>query len=179
MIRAILALAVAEDWEIQQMDVKGAYLNGKLKEEIYMSQPKGFDNGTSHLCWLIKTLYGLKQSGREWNEELNSKLSSINFDRLCSDLCVYIRRTGSTIEIITVWVDNLLLFMNTKDCMEYLERLFDITDLGEPNKLVGIEFTRDQECRTLTIRQTKYIESILKNMVCRMPTQCLPCLIQM
>jgi hypothetical protein len=62
-IRAILALAVAEDWEIQQMDVKGAYLNGILKEEVYMKQPEGFDDGTLWLCRLIKTLYGLKQSG--------------------------------------------------------------------------------------------------------------------
>jgi hypothetical protein len=46
------------------MDIKGAYLNGDLKEEIYMNQPEGFDDGTSRLCHLIKTLYGLKQSGR-------------------------------------------------------------------------------------------------------------------
>jgi hypothetical protein len=63
-IRAILALAVEEDWEIQQMDIKGAYLNGDLKEEIYMNQPEGYNDGTAWLCGLIKTfVYGLKQSG--------------------------------------------------------------------------------------------------------------------
>jgi hypothetical protein len=56
-IHAILALAVAEDWEIQQMDVKGAYLNGKLKETIYMDQPQGYSDGTARVCQLIKTLY--------------------------------------------------------------------------------------------------------------------------
>ena len=165
-IRAILALAVAENWEIQQMDVKGAYLNGKLKEEIYMDQPDGFSDGTSRLCRLIKTLYGLKQSGREWNEELDNKLGGIKFDRLHSDPCVYIRRNGNSIEIITIWVDDLLLFTNSKEQMvklkDDLRGLFDITDLGEPNKLVGLEFTRDRERGTLTIRQTKYIESILE-----------------
>ena len=70
-IRAILALVVSQDWEIQQMDMKGTYLNGMLKEEVYMKQPKGFEDGTQHVCRLIKTLYGLKQSGREWNIELN------------------------------------------------------------------------------------------------------------
>jgi len=62
-IRAILSLAVEEDWEIQQMDIKGAYLNGDLKEEIYMNQPEGFGDETSWLCRLIKTIYRLKQSG--------------------------------------------------------------------------------------------------------------------
>jgi hypothetical protein len=56
------------------MDIKGAYLNGRLKERVYMLQPKGFDDGTGHVCLLIKTLYRLKQSGREWNIELDTKL---------------------------------------------------------------------------------------------------------
>ena len=70
-ICVIIAQAVKEDWEIQQMDVKGAYLNGILKEEVYMMQSKGFNNGTWRLCQLIKTLHRLKQSGHEWNEEFN------------------------------------------------------------------------------------------------------------
>ena len=165
-IRAILALAVAENWEIQQINVKGAYLNGKLKEEIYMEQFTGYGNGTTRLCHLIKTLYGLKQSGREWNEELDSKLGSIKFERTYSDPCVYVRHAGDSIEIITVWVDNLLLFTNSKEKMSKLKSelkgLFDITDLGEPNKLVGLEFTRDRDRGTLTICQTQYIESMLE-----------------
>jgi hypothetical protein len=120
-IRAILALAIENDWEIQQMDVKGTYLNGDLKEEIYMNQPEGFDDGTSRLCRLIKTLYGLKQSGQEWNHKLDSKLTEMGFERLQSDPCVYIRKTNG-IEIITVWVDDLLLFTNSKDRMDILKR---------------------------------------------------------
>ena len=142
MIRAILALAITEDWEIQQMDVKGAYLNGKLKEEIYMDQPDRFNDGIFRLCQLIKTLYRLKHSGHEWNEKLDSKLNNIKFEHLCSDPCVYVRHLENTIEIIMMWVDDLLLFTN-KDAMGTLKRklrdLLDITDLGEPNKLVGLE----------------------------------------
>jgi len=63
-IRTLLALAVQENWEIQQMDVKGAYLNGTLKEKIYMKQPEGYDDGTGCLYCLIKLLYGLKQAER-------------------------------------------------------------------------------------------------------------------
>ena len=53
------------------MDVKGAYLNGTIKEQIYMKQPEGYDDGTGHICHLIKSLYGLKQTGHKWNNELN------------------------------------------------------------------------------------------------------------
>ena len=70
-IWTLLALAVTKDWEIQQMDVKGAYLNGTIKEQIYMKQPEGYDDGTGHICHLIKSLYGLKQTGHKWNNELN------------------------------------------------------------------------------------------------------------
>ena len=71
------------------MDVKGTYLNGILKEEVYMTQPEGFNNGTWRLCQLINTLYRLKQSGHEWNEEFNRKLIQQNFTRLHSDPCMY------------------------------------------------------------------------------------------
>ena len=58
------------------MDVKGAYLNGHLQEQVYMQQPEGFDDKSGKVCLLIKTLYGLKQSGREWNKELDQQLKS-------------------------------------------------------------------------------------------------------
>ena len=73
-IRAILAIAVTKGLIIQQMDVKGAYLNGILKETIYMRQPKGFEDGTRWVCHLIKTLYSLKQAGHEWNTEFDCKM---------------------------------------------------------------------------------------------------------
>jgi Reverse transcriptase (RNA-dependent DNA polymerase) len=67
--------------KIQQMDVKGAYLKGILKEHIYMHQPKGYEDQTGRVCELIKTLYGLKQSGREWNNQFN-KLTNFGFQCL-------------------------------------------------------------------------------------------------
>jgi hypothetical protein len=74
-IRAILSIAVVKDLKIQQMDVKGAYQNGILKEKVYMEQPEGFKDRLNQVCLLNKTLYGLKQSGREWNKELDDKLA--------------------------------------------------------------------------------------------------------
>ena len=61
------------------MDVKGAYLNRQLKEKVYMRQPEGYGDNTGRVCELVKTLYGLKQSGREWNNELDQKLKRFGF----------------------------------------------------------------------------------------------------
>ena len=89
-LHAILAMAAVKDWEICHMDVKGVYLNGILKEKVYMEQPEGFTDGTMSICELIKTLYGLKQSGHRWNIQLNEKLTSCGFRNLYSNPCVYI-----------------------------------------------------------------------------------------
>lgn len=72
------------------MDIEGIYLNGDLKEEIYMDQPDGYTDGTAQLCCLIKTIYGLKRSGCEWNHKLDQKLQSQGFKHLDSNPCVYI-----------------------------------------------------------------------------------------
>ena len=149
----IQSLAVNMDWEITQMDVKGAYLNRHLEEEVYMHQPDGFEDGTGCVCCLIKTLYGLKQSGQEWNKELNSRLTSQGFEQLKADPCAYIQESDDQIEIITVWVDDLLLFtakpkaLEKLSCLDKLKKeiqtLFDVMDLGSPQKIVGIEIDHD------------------------------------
>ena len=90
MLRAILALSALKRLEIGQLDVKGAYLNGTLKERVHMCQPEGYKDGTDRSCLLIKTLYGLKQSGHEWNIELDNKLKKHTFKPLIADPCVYI-----------------------------------------------------------------------------------------
>ena len=163
-IRAILALVPIKKLKIQQMDVKGAYLNGILKEKIYMRQPEGYDDGTGRVCLLIKTLYGLKQSGREWNNELDKKLKQFGFQPLRSDPCAYIRRNGEHLEIITVWVDDLLLFATSDDLMNKMKNEikseWTVTDLGDPAKIIGIEITKIDD--SIMLSQEKYIENILK-----------------
>ena len=146
------------------MDIKGAYLNGMLKERVYMQQPEGFADGTGQICLLIKTLYGLKQARREWNIELDTKLRKRGYARLRSDPCAYIWRLGDDFAIITVWVDNLLLFAMTIRLMNKMKAdikaEWEVTDLGEPSKIVGIKITMSRD--SIAISQSKYIESILK-----------------
>jgi hypothetical protein len=129
-----------------------------------MRQPEGFDDGTGRVCELIKTLYGLKQSGREWNKELDEKLRKRGFERLRSDPCAYIRRKGRDLAIITVWVDDLLLFASSDKLMEKMKNdvhsEWKVTNLGEPTRIVGIEITRTEN--SITISQKQYIDTILK-----------------
>ena len=146
------------------MDVKGAYLNGILKEKIYMCQPEGYDDGTGRVCLLIKTLYGLKQSGREWNIELNNTLKDFGFHPLRSDPCVYVCRNGEHLEIITVWVDDLLLFTTSDDLINKMKKKIQskwtTTDLGEPEKIIGIKIMKKND--SIIISQEKYVKNILK-----------------
>jgi hypothetical protein len=115
------------------MDVKGVYLNGILKDKIYMEQPEGFNDGSTSVCELIKTLYGLKQSGCKWNIQLNEELTDCGFKNLYLDLCGYIRTGPDGTQIITIWVDDLLLFTITVKSMNNLNKeiseLFEVSDL--------------------------------------------------
>jgi hypothetical protein len=90
-IRAMLAIAIQNHLLIQQMDVKGAYLNGTLKETIYMHQPDGFNDGSGRVCHLLRTLYGLKQSSHEWNAEFDEKMRRWGYKHSRTDPCVYTR----------------------------------------------------------------------------------------
>ena len=165
-IRAILALIPIDQLKIQQMDIKGAYLNGILQEKVYMRQPEGYEDGTDQVCVLVKTIYGLKQSGREWNKEFDNKMKSFGFQCLKSDPCVYIRHDADGISIITVWVDDLLLFASSDKLMQQMKdeihSQWEATDMGNPSKIVGIEITQTDDSNSITITQQKYIEAILE-----------------
>jgi len=164
MIRAILALVPSQKWKVRQVDVKGAYLNGTLEECVYMQQPEGFGDGTGQICLLVKTLYGLKQSGRRWNIELDTKLKGHGFKRILLDPCVYVCHDQTGMAIITVWVDDLLLFASSEEAMNkmvnQIKSEWQIMDLEEPQKIVSIEITMKDHA--VTISQKKYIETILK-----------------
>jgi hypothetical protein len=163
-LRAILSLVPRYKLKVQQMDIKGAYLNGILQETVYMKQPEGCEDGTDRVCRLIKTLYGLKQSGREWNKEFDAKIKTYGYRRLISDPCTYIRWDGNEFAIITVWVDDLMLFATSDKMMEHMKNAikseWEATDMGQPSKIIGIEITFEDDA--VIISQQKYIESLLK-----------------
>jgi len=159
-----LAIAIAKWLMIQQMDVKGAYLNGTLKEILYMRQLDGFADSSGRVCHLIKTLYGLKQSGREWNTEFDTKMRKHGYKCLRADPCIYTRSNKYKIAIVTIWVDNLLLFADSAESMKEIKRDIrtecETTDMGKPTKIVGIEIT--QSPNQISITQKQSIQKILE-----------------
>jgi hypothetical protein len=167
-IRCIFALAALEDMEIHQMDVKTAFLNGELEEEIYMEQPQGFvHQGGEHLvCKLQKSLYGLKQSPRAWNQKLDAFLKSIEFMKSEADPSVYIAQVGDVKFFIVVYVDDLILVCNNQNKLfevkEELNQKFEMKDLGELHFFLGMEVERNRDERLLHINQIKYLKEILK-----------------
>jgi transposase InsO family protein len=171
-IRALLALAAHHDWELHQMDVKSAYLNGDLEEDIYMQQPEGYeqigDNQQQLVCKLIKSLYGLKQAGRTWHLKIDIVLKREGFRALDADHCMYIRQLNdvSPLCIIALYVDDLLLACNDLLALTQLKTdliaQFEMEDLGEAVFILGIEIKRDRATRTLSIGQPAYISSLLE-----------------
>lgn len=109
-IRFLLAHAALNDWEVEAMDVKTAFLYGELDEEIYMEQPEGFKvPGQEHkVCHLLKAIYGLKQAGRQWNKELHNALLELGFTRTYSDAGIYVYGHHGGDLILVVYVDDLL-----------------------------------------------------------------------
>ena len=114
-LRAILALAVQKDLHIRQLDVKGAYLNGTLKEKVYMRQPEGYDDKTRRVCRLIKKLYGLKQLGREWNNELQFLVNATQPDIAYAVNCLAAYSANSTLQHMSALKRILRYLAGTKD----------------------------------------------------------------
>ena len=93
-----IMLAIATFYEIWQMDVKTAFLNGFLKEELYMMQPEGFVNpkGANKMCKLQRSIYGLVQASRSWNIRFDKLIKAYSFIQTCGEACIYKKVSGST-----------------------------------------------------------------------------------
>ena len=165
---SLLAIATARDMIIHQMDVKTAFLNGDLDEEIYMDQPEGqVRKGEENLvCKLKCSLYGLKQAPRAWYKRIDSFLQSEGFIRFESDHGVYRRGNGEEKVILAIWVDDLFIFGNKLDevnkVKEGLKSEFKMTDMGEAQYLLGLQIIRDKDKGHLTLTQKKYAMEVLK-----------------
>ena len=97
-VRIKLAIAAFYDYEIWQMDVKTAFLNGFIKEELYMMQPEGFVNpkDANKMCKLLRSIYGLVQASRSWNIRFDKVIKAYGFIQTCGEACIYKKVSGST-----------------------------------------------------------------------------------
>ena len=115
-IRALLSIVAMRDYELDQLDVKTAFLHGELEEDIYMDQPEGFViPGKEHLvCKLKKSLYGLKQSPRQWYKRFDSFMLSHDFKWSNYDSCVYLKTVNGSIIYLLLYVDDILITAKVK-----------------------------------------------------------------
>ena len=109
----MLALAAYLDYEIWQMDVKIAFLNGELEEEVYMIQPEGFISiDESKVCKLQRSIYGLKQASRSWNLYFDKVIKMYGFIKNKEEPCIYRWVNNSMIVFLILYVDDILLIEN-------------------------------------------------------------------
>lgn len=165
--RVVLSLAAKEDWEVHQIDIKGAYLHATLKETVYMKPPANYlkPEEEGKVCRLLKGLYGIKQAGREWYFELSATFNELGFSRSEADHCVFYKGSDRPI-IVTVSTDDMTLAAKYLRTIEDLKRelgdRYEISDLGEIHWLLGIEVKRDRANRTIHLSQRAYLDSIIK-----------------
>ena len=165
-VRAILALAAQRNLKLHQMDVTTAFLNGKLKEDIYMNQPEQYINvDKPNLVYkLNKSVYGLKQAPRCWNSYLDSYLKENKFEQSKSDSCIYTRVIDDDLCILAVYVDDLIIASKLDRNIDFIKSMlsskYAMKDLGRLSYFLGVNI--NQNDNGVFINQSTYIDSLLK-----------------
>ncbi|KAJ9541518.1 hypothetical protein OSB04_028024 [Centaurea solstitialis] len=165
-IRIFLAYAAHKNIKVFQMDVKSAFLNGVLHEEVYIEQPEGFvdPDFPDHVCILDKALYGLKQAPRAWYETLTNHLLSKGFKRGTIDTTLFLKKEGDDLLLVQIYVDDIIFGSTNPDlCTKFskiMETEFEMSMMGELNFFLGIQVKQNPD--GIFINQSKYIKYMLK-----------------
>lgn len=165
-IRMLLAYASIMNFKLYQMDVKSAFLNGLIQEEVYVEQPPGFEisDKPNHVYKLQKALYGLKQAPRAWYERLSNFLLEKEFSRGKVDTTLFIKRRHNDILLVQIYVDDII-FGSTNDslCKEFsldMQSEFEMSMMGELKYFLGLQIKQTQE--GIFINQSKYCKELIK-----------------
>ena len=142
-IRILLAIAAHYDYEVWQMDIKTAFLNSYVEEDIFMEQPKCFESEeTSKVCKLHRSIYGLNQASRSWNHRFDEAIRSYGFIKNEDEPCVYKKVSGSQFTFLVLYVDDILLIRNDIGMMTFVKvwmaKTFLMKDLGEATYILRI-----------------------------------------
>ncbi|KAG8501842.1 hypothetical protein CXB51_004605 [Gossypium anomalum] len=168
-IRTILTIVVSRGWQLRQVDVNNAFLNGDLADEVFMQQPPGYiqygADGQTLVCRLKKALYGLCQAPRAWFDKLKAFLVSVGFVMSKSDAFLFVQVTPSSILYVLVNVDDIIItgsvptYINS--FVRQLNNAFSLKDMGELHYFLGIKVTRSST-NCLHLCQQKYIRDVLE-----------------
>ena len=141
------------------MDVKTAFLNGYLKEELYMMQPEVFfyPKGANKICKLQRCIYGLVQASWSWNIRFDSVIKAYGFIQTFGEACIYKKVSGSSLAFLILYVDDIVLIGNDIEFLSikgYLNKIFSMKDLGEATYILGIKIYRDRSRRLIGLSQS-------------------------
>nr|GEW90078.1 hypothetical protein [Tanacetum cinerariifolium] len=165
-IRIFLAYAAHKNMVVYQMDVKTAFLNGNLREEVYVSQPNGFvdPDNPNHVYKIKKALYGLKQAPRAWYDMLSSFLVSQDFSKGSVDPILFIRRNGNDLLLVQRYVNDLIFAASTPELCDLFAKImcskFKMSMMGKISFFLGLQIS--QSPRGIFINQSKYAFESLK-----------------
>lgn len=163
-LRTLLSIAAKEQFTVHHFDVKTAFLNGELNETIYMKQPPGFNtDDSSKVCLLKKSIYGLKQAARVWNEAVHKVIVNADFQQSLVDPCLYSRESCDGFCYILIYVDDIIVASKTENEIRTVKSMlseeFNIKDLGLIQQYLGIEVTKDS-VGNFQLCQSDYIKKI-------------------
>ncbi|CAI5972357.1 unnamed protein product [Closterium sp. NIES-65] len=163
-LRVLLADAAISGKFIIQMDISTAFLNGILEEEVFMTQPPGYEDGTGRVCKLKKSIYGLKQAPRCWYQKLAAVLEEMGFRTSSCDESLFLKGEGEKLVLFLVYVDDILLFSSSiKEIQKVQQQLmenFKCKNLGEVKYYLGMHVERDLDHRWLKLHQEKFIKEL-------------------
>lgn len=192
-IRILTALSASLGLEMHQLDVSTAYLNGEIEEQVYMEIPKlpkkvleriaseSEQKGESHLlskvlemqrgiaegnkaCLLNKAIYGLRQSGRQWNLRFDEEIRKLGLIRTNADPCIYFDRKDDLLTVLAIYVDDIIIASKNRDRIieikSSLMSSFEMKDLGKIKRCLGIEFVKTEN--GIAMSQSHYVQEILE-----------------
>jgi hypothetical protein len=154
-LRTVFALTAEHNLELHQMDVKAAYLNADLKKDLYMEVPPGFEIPEGHVLKLKKGVYGTKQGGHIWYEDMRGTLSELGYTHTEADHTVFVRPSDGIPDIITLYMDDMGLISESLERIlqdkKALRQFYQMTNLSEMGWILGIRIIQDCEKGTLTL----------------------------
>jgi len=162
-VRTLLAVASVRQWSISQLDVKNAFLNGELREEVYMQPPPGYSVPDGMVCHLRRSLYGLKQAPRAWFERFSSIVTDAGFKPRDHDPALFVHTSPRGRTLLLLYVDDMIITGDDSQFIEFVKkRLSDkflMSDLGPLRYFLGLEVSSTPD--GIYLSQEKYIQDLL------------------
>ncbi|GMF32340.1 unnamed protein product [Phytophthora lilii] len=164
-IRVVLSVVVVKAYVTEQLDVDTAFLNSKLKEQVFMEVPYGVPNADNMMCKFNKAIYGLKQATSAWYQTIHAVIMQIGFRGCGADQCVYVKEMKDNYVYVCLYVDDMIIAAKTNQEINEiklaLKNAFKMKELGAAKFILGIEINHDPTVGTLMIKQTRYIEDVV------------------